>query len=116
MWPAFEQARERFAELERLLADPAVIADRAKYTRLAKEHGSLAKMIKPYLDYLKVSDDLAHAEAMLADPATNPEMQALAREEVAELKPRKEALHTRLEDLLLGSGEDYGSIIVEIRA
>jgi peptide chain release factor 1 len=116
MWPAFEQARERFAELERLLGDPDVIADRAKYTRFAKEHGSIAKMIKPYLDYLKISENLAHAEALVADESTDPEMKALAQEEIAELTPRKQALHERLEDILLGSGEDYGSIIVEIRA
>jgi peptide chain release factor 1 len=116
MWPAFEQARERFAELERLLADPEVIGDRVRYSKLAKEHGSLSKMIKPYFDYLKVEEGLKHAEELVANDATDPDMKALAQEEVTELKPKKEALHTRLEDLLLGSGEDFDSIIVEIRA
>src|SRR5207248_1791665 len=78
--------------------------------------GSLAKMLRPYLDYLKIEESLANAEAMAADESTDAEMRALAQEEIAELKPRHQALHERLEDVLLGSGEDYGSIIVEIRA
>ena len=115
-WPAFERSRERFAELERLLADPDVIGDRLRYAKLAKEHGALSKRLKPYLEYLKVDADLAHAEAMVADPATDADMRAMAAEEVAELRPQKETLHSKLEDILLGSGEDFDRIIVEIRA
>jgi peptide chain release factor 1 len=116
MWPAFEQAEARFHELEQLLSQPDVIADRARYTRLAKEHGSLAKMVKPYRDYLKVAGDLAQAEALLQSPDTDADMRGLVDEELRELRPKRDALHGRLEDLLLGEGEDYGSIIMEIRA
>jgi len=115
MWPAFEQLKVRFAELETLLGDPDVIGDRARYTKLAKEHGSVSKMVKPYDDYLKVAGDLANAEAMLADPEQDPEFKAMAEEEIATLKPKRDVLHERLEDVLLGSGEDFGRIIVEIR-
>jgi peptide chain release factor 1 len=116
MWPAFETAKTRFAELETLLGDPAVIADRAKYTKLAKEHGSLSKMVKPYDEWLKITADLTAAEAMSSDPDQDPELKAMADEEIATLKPKQAILHERLEDLLLGSGEDFDSIIVEIRA
>jgi peptide chain release factor 1 len=116
MWPRFEQAQSRFDELEGLLSQPDVIADRARYTRLAKEHGGLAKLVKPYREYLKVADDIAQAETLLAGPDTDAEMHDLVEEELKSLRPRREALHSRLEDLLLGEGEDYGSIIMEIRA
>jgi peptide chain release factor 1 len=115
MWPAFDKIKTRFAELEQLLGDPAVINDRAKYTALAKEHGAASKMLKPYDEYLKVAADLKNAEAIVADAGQDPEMKALAEEEVVSLKPQVAALHERLEDILLGSGEDYASIIVEIR-
>jgi peptide chain release factor 1 len=114
MWPAFENALNRHAELETLLADPVVIADRARYTRLAKEHGALLRMVKPYVEYQKLTDDIAQAETLLAD--ADPDMRALIEEELATLRPRQQALHDRLEDLLLAEGEDYGSIIMEIRA
>ncbi len=116
MWPAFEKVKTRFAELEQLLGDPAVIGDRVRYTKLAKEHGAASKMLKPYDEYVKIAADLAHAEAMVADENQDPELKAMAEEEVLSLKPRLAVLHEKLEDVLLGSGEDFGSIIVEIRA
>jgi peptide chain release factor 1 len=116
-WPAFEQALHRSAELEHLLADPVVIADRARYTQTAKEHGSLAKMVKPYLEYQKIAADVAQAEDMLQSAGDDPDMQHLVNDELAALRPRLDALRTRLEDLLLVEpGEDFGSVIMEIRA
>lgn len=116
MWPAFEQVKVRFQELEHFLSDASVIGDRAQYTKIAKEHGSLAKMVKPYDEYLKIESELQNAEAILADESQDPEMREMAKDELAELRPRLQELHERLEDLLLGSGEDFGRIIVEIRA
>jgi peptide chain release factor 1 len=115
MWQTFEQSLQRFHDLEKQLSDPAVIGDRVRYARTAKEHGALAKQVKPYLEYKKVSEDLAHAEALLANE-TDPEMRQYAEEELAELRQRQQALQSRLEDFLLVEGEDYGSIIMEIRA
>src|SRR5258707_650152 len=104
MWPAFEQALTRHRELETMLGDPTVIADRARYTKFAKEHGSLQKTIKPYVEFLAVSEEIEQANAMLAD------------EELKGLRERESALRERLEDILLMGGEDYSSLIMEIRA
>jgi peptide chain release factor 1 len=114
-WPRFEEALARHQELEQQLADPAVIADRDRFTRVAKEHGSAAKLVKPYLEYKKLADDIAAAEAMAAE--SDPEMRRYAEEELAALRARQQALQGRLEDLLLiDPGEDFDSLIVEIRA
>jgi len=115
MWPAFDQAVIRHKEIEGLMSDTAVIADRVRYTRLAKEHGALAKMVQPYLDFKKVSADIAQSEALLQSEA-DADMKQMVEEELATLRPRRDQLLTRLEDLLLVEGEDYESIIVEIRA
>ncbi|MCS6849668.1 MAG: peptide chain release factor 1 [Gemmataceae bacterium] len=112
MWPVFEQHLARYRELEKQLADPAVMADRGRYAQLAKEHGTLSRSVKPYLEYRRLMDQLAQAEALAGDP----DMRALAEEELARLRPQLAAVQSRLEDLLLVDGEDYGSIIVEIRA
>src|SRR4051812_36417137 len=114
MWPRFEQSQARFHELEGLLSQPDVFADRARYTRLAKEHAALARMVKPYREYLRLADDIAQAETLLVSPDTDAEMRGLVEDELKMLRPQRDALHGRLEDLLLGEGEDYGSIIVEI--
>ena len=116
MWASFEQALARYRDLEQQLGDPVVIGDRARFTQVAKEHGSLAKMVKPYQEYQAVSADLAQAETLLA-AESDPEMRRYAEEEAAGLRSRQAGLHERLEDLLLVEpGEDFGSVIMEIRA
>ena len=115
MWPHFEQALTRYQDLETQLGDPTVVADRVRYARTAKEHGALAKQVKPYLEYKKIGEDLAQAEA-LALAETDPEMKQYAEQELAALRGRQQALQSRLEDFLLADGENYDSMIVEIRA
>jgi peptide chain release factor 1 len=115
MWQTFDNALLRYRDLERQLADPDTIADRARYTRAAKEHGATAKLVKPYLDYQKLTADIAQAEALVA-AESDPEMRRYAEEELTSLRAREQDLVAKLEDLLLVEGEDYDSIIMEIRA
>jgi peptide chain release factor 1 len=115
MWPAFEQDLARLQELERQMSDPAAVADRARFTRTAKEHGALAKRVKPYLEYRRVAEELAHAEHLVA-AESDPAMKAYAEEELAGLRARRDTLQAKLEDILLAGDEDYDSLIVEIRA
>ncbi len=115
MWPFFEQSLTRYRDLEAQLGDPEVVANRTRYARTAKEHGALAKQVKPYLEYKKVLEDLAQAEA-LAAAESDPEMKLYAEQELAELRGRRDALQSRLEDFLLAEGETFDSIILEIRA
>jgi peptide chain release factor 1 len=116
MWQAFEESLARYRDLERQLADPAVIADRSRYTQTAKEHGALAKLVKPYLEFKKVDEDVAHAEALVA-AESDAEMRKYAEEELAALRARQKVLQARLEDLLLiEPGQDFASLIIEIRA
>ncbi len=60
-------------------------------------------------------EDLNQAEA-LASAETDPEMRQYAEQELAELRNRRGALQSRLEDFLLDEGETFDSLIVEIRA
>jgi peptide chain release factor 1 len=114
MWATFDQSLARYRELEGQLGDPLVIADRARYTQAAKEHGSLGRMVKPYVEYQQLCQAVHDAEAMAAE--TDPELRRYAEEELARLRPQHQALQTRLEDLLLVEpGEDFGSVIFEIR-
>ena len=115
MWPFFEQSLTRYRELESQLGDPDVVGNRVRYARAAKEHGSLAKQVKPYLEYKKVLEDLGQAEE-LASAESDPEMRRYAEQELAELRARRDALQSRLEDFLLDEGETFDSLILEIRA
>src|SRR5262245_42870550 len=115
MWPFFEQAAARFTELETQLADPELAADRVRYTKLAREHGTLARKVRPYLELKKLLDEIAATEALLASES-DPEMRTIAEQELTQMNARRVALVARLEDFLLAGDEDYDSVIVEIRA
>src|SRR5438067_2274972 len=107
MWEVFDKTLARYHELEQQLADPALIADRSRYTQAAKEHGSLAKQVKPYREFQKVRDDIKQLEALLA-AESDPDMRRYYEEELAGLKPQHQALQSRLEDLLLVEpGQDF---------
>jgi peptide chain release factor 1 len=116
MWPSFEQSLTRYRDLEQQLADPAVIADRTRYAQVAKEHGALSKQVKPYLEYLKVTEDIGQTEALVATEA-DADMRHYLEEELTALHRQQQGLQSRLEDLLLVEpGENFSSIIFEIRA
>jgi peptide chain release factor 1 len=115
-WSTFEQSLTRYRQLEQQLADPSVIGDRARYTQVAKEHGALAKLVKPYLEYQKVSEEIQQTEALVGAEADT-EMRRYLEEELTAQRRQQAALHGRLEDLLLiEPGENFGSVIMEIRA
>src|SRR5215216_1903667 len=99
MWPALESKLQRFRELEAKLSDPTVSADHARFTAAAKEHAGLSKLIKPYLEFQQIEEAIQGAEALAAEP--DPEMRAMAEEELAALRPRYDALKEKIEDQLL---------------
>src|SRR5438093_11828283 len=115
-WPTFEQSLTRYRDLEQQLADPTVIGDRARYTQVAKEHGALAKLVKPYLEYQKVTEEIGQTEA-LAQAEADADMRRYLEDELANQRGQQATLAGRLEDLLLvDPGENFGSVIMEIRA
>jgi peptide chain release factor 1 len=115
-WPALEKHLVRNREIEEQLADPAIMANPARYGTLAKEHGTLTKMLKPYHEYEAISASIVQSESLLA-AETDPEMRAYTEEEISGLKVRQEQLKNQIEDMLLvDPEEDFASLIVEIRA
>ncbi len=116
MWPVMDQKLEQFRKLEEQLGDPAVAGDHKRFAVVAKEHGMLARMVKPYLELLDLDKALKATEAMVAGEK-DPELKAMAAEELAGIKPKHEALKSRIEDeLLVDPDEIFDSLIVEIRA
>ncbi len=116
MWPSLDKKVARFRELEAQMVDPDVSVHQAKYAAVAKEHASLAKLVKPYLEYEAAGKNLAQAEEMAA-AETDLEMKAYAEEEIRALRQAQDDLKTKVEDMLLvDDGEDFDSLIMEIRA
>ena len=106
---------EKYRELESLISDPAVLADMPKWQKLSREHAQLAPVVEKYREYKKVREGLLEAKAIFDD---NPDadMRGLAEDEIAELRPRLEALERELPILLLPKDpNDAKNVIVEIR-
>ena len=106
---------EKYRELESLISDPAVLADMPKWQKLSREHAQLAPVVEKYREYKKMREGLLEAKAIFDD---NPDadMRRLAEDEIAELRPRLEALERELPILLLPKDpNDAKNVIVEIR-
>jgi peptide chain release factor 1 len=101
----------RRAELEALLADPAVQVDQDRYVRLAREHAAGEELVAAAKDLLAVEDDLAAArELVAASPDDAVEL------EIAALTVRLEQLGQKVRRLLVPRDPDDGrDVIVEIR-
>src|SRR5262249_7382919 len=113
MWNSLDQNLERYQELERQMADPAVISDPGRFTRAVKEHGRLARVVKPYQSLQSLEDEIKQAETLLA-AESEAEMRGYAEEELAGLRRRHEEMRGQLEDMLLEStDDDYDSVIME---
>ncbi len=109
-----ERLLDRFHAVEAELASGA---GGNAYVKLSKEHAELAPVISAIEAYSAVESQLADAEALFADPATDPEMKALAEEERAGLKRRIAGLERDLKlQLLPKDTADSSSAIMEIRA
>lgn len=105
---------QKFRELESLISDPATMEDMARWQGHAKEHAALAPIVEKFRAYKKVASDMEEARAMLED--SDPEVRALAAEELRGLAPEKEALEAELPILLLPRDpNDEKNVIVEIR-
>jgi peptide chain release factor 1 len=108
-----EQILARRDELESLLATAAP----AEYVGLAREYAGLESLVAGIGRYRDVRLEAAGIEAMLADPAVEPDMRALAEEELRELQGRLPDLERDIRLLLLPKDiADEKDAIVEIRA
>lgn len=116
MFDKLDQMKARYEELEKLVAAGDVARDPAAYARAAKEMGSLARTVKPYLALLETRRQIAAAEEM-AKGEGDPSMRALAQEEIAALKESEKGQVSALEDLVLASDpNDDRDVLLEIRA
>ncbi len=112
------------AKLDRLLdrfdaieAEMASGAGGDAFVKLSREHAELAPVIETVRAYRQAQVRIADAEALIADPAGESEIKAMAEEERAELKQTLEKLDHDLRIALLPrDAADDSSAIVEIRA
>jgi len=107
----------RLAELDATLADPALAADIQRYRQVAREQAEAAAVVQRWQAYEQREADLAAARELLADPAGDAEMTAMAREEIAAAQADLERLQAELQTALLPRDpDDERPAFLEIRA
>jgi peptide chain release factor 1 len=112
-----EAVEQRHGELESLLADPKTIATPTLYSRHAKEHGSLGKIVARYHELKSLLAQKEEAEAILADKDQDRELKALAKAEEQELTEKTTTLEQEIQNLFVSEEPDaQKNVIMEIRA
>ncbi len=104
---------ERREEIERLLADPSVATDQARFRNLSREFSTLQPVADALAGEAQARADLSAAEAMRADP----ELRELAEDEIASANQRLQQLEGELlAQLVPRDARDDGGIYLEVRA
>ncbi len=109
------EIERRYEELERLVADPAIIANRREFAKLAKERAQLEETVVRWRERQRVARDLDEHREVLRE--RDAELRELARSELPALEARLAALDATLKHLLLPKDpNDERNTVLEIRA
>ena len=110
-----DDVEARYEALTTALADPAITNDQALYRKTAKAQREVEEIVTVYRRYKKSAEDLEGARLMASE--TDPELLAMAAEEIARLEPEVTALVEELRVLLLPKDpNDDKNVLLEIRA
>ena len=116
MLARLDKVEERYEELTRLMADPAVVQDYEQVAEYAKERADLEDVVSTFREYRDTATELEGTRTLLADDA-DPELRELAEGEIPQLQARLDELELQLHRLLLPKDpRDTKDVIIEIRA
>lgn len=91
--------------------------DPQEFRRVSKEYADLTPVVESIRELQRVEGEIDSLGAMLTEPGTDPEMKALAEEELQTLKQRVPELEQKVRILLVPKDEaDDRNVILEVRA
>ncbi|MGD9386845.1 MAG: peptide chain release factor 1 [Gammaproteobacteria bacterium] len=106
---------DRHEEVAALLADPDTIADQQRFRELSREYARLEPVVRDYRAWHEARDAADATREMAAD--RDPELRAMAEEELAGLEHRLEGLEDALKRHLVPHDPlDEANTFLEIRA
>ncbi len=110
-----DDIERKFEELTSQMADPAVIGDSALYRKVSKQQSDMSEMVGKYREWKNANKNLHEARQMLAE--TDPDLRAMAQDEIARLEPELARYEEELKVLMLPKDpNDEKNIVLEIRA
>jgi peptide chain release factor 1 len=115
MFDRLAEIERRYDELERQIADPAVIANRREFAKLAKERAQLEETVARWRDRQRLARDVEEHRELAREK--DPDLRELAKSELPALEARLVELDALLKQLLLPKDpNDERNTVLEIRA
>ncbi|HEY2932024.1 MAG TPA: peptide chain release factor 1 [Acidobacteriota bacterium] len=116
MFDRLEEIRKKHEELSRQLSDPAVVSDPEKYQKLMKSFRESEEIVEKHDQYRGLEAGVRETRDLIAQE-NDPEMLALAKEELSSLEQQLERCSEELKQLLIPRDpNDAKNVILEIRA
>lgn len=111
-----EGVKDRFEEVQKLIAEPEIISDMKRYIQLKKEYKNLEPIIDAYEEYKNIISNIESSREML-EKEKDEEMREMAKLELEDLNERLPGLEENIKLLLIPEdAEDEKNAVVEIRA
>ncbi|HXD90751.1 MAG TPA: peptide chain release factor 1 [Candidatus Binataceae bacterium] len=115
MLDKLQGVEDRFAELERRLSDPAVVANNREYAQLGRERAQLEAVVGAGREYRKLTDEITELKSLLE--GDDADLRELAKAELPLLQRQQTATEERIRDLLTPRDpNDDRNVLLEIRA
>ncbi len=112
-----DEIATRYEQIEQQISDPAIAREPARLVALSKERGKLRPIVLKYRECKKAAADMEDARNIFNDPTAEPDLHAMAEEEVEQLAARKDRLLEELQNTLVMADDMHiDSVIMEIRA
>lgn len=109
------RAEARSGELEKRLADPALVKQPSELARVGKEMAELRPLLEAGRAWLAAGQSIVEAKEMLGED--DPELRELAESELAEQETRRDELEVEIRTLLVPKDpSDEKDAILELRA
>ncbi len=116
LFEKLKQIESLYDQMTGDLSSADVLADSARYQKLAKQHADLTQIVSKYREWKEIAKGLDGAKQLLRE-ADDPEMKQMAHEEEHTLEARRETVERELKVLLLPKDpNDEKNVILEIRA
>jgi peptide chain release factor 1 len=107
-----QQIETRFADLEREMADPQVIADRDRYAEVGRAYRELEPAARLAEEWRRTTDDAAGARELLAEDGDDPEVRELLDTATRRLTELEDEIRLAMVER---DPNDAKDVIVEVR-
>jgi peptide chain release factor 1 len=115
MFDRLAEIERRFEDLERQVADPAVIANRREFAKVAKERAQLEETVARWRERQRLARDIEEHRELAREK--DADLRELAKSELPGLETRLTELDALLKQLLLPKDpNDERNTVLEIRA